>query len=39
MIITIQPNFIAAETNTDKLYQLNGFLKRLAAGVDWAVFD
>ncbi|MDR3109352.1 MAG: hypothetical protein LBU65_06660 [Planctomycetaceae bacterium] len=34
----MQPNFIAAETNTDKLYQLNSFLKRLAAGVDWEEF-
>jgi hypothetical protein len=35
----MQPNLISAETNTDKLYQLNSFLKRLAADVDWTVFD
>jgi hypothetical protein len=35
----MQPNLFAAETNSDKLYQLNGFLKRFAADVDWAVFD
>ncbi|MDR3109839.1 MAG: hypothetical protein LBU65_09160 [Planctomycetaceae bacterium] len=34
----MQPNFIAAKTNTDKLYQLNSFLKRLASGVDWEAF-
>ncbi|MDR3109116.1 MAG: hypothetical protein LBU65_05435 [Planctomycetaceae bacterium] len=34
----MQPSFIAAETNTNKLYQLNSFLKRLAAGVDWEAF-
>jgi hypothetical protein len=34
----MQPNFIAAETNTNKLYQLNSFLKRLASDVDWESF-
>ncbi|GHT17858.1 hypothetical protein FACS1894189_4570 [Planctomycetales bacterium] len=34
----MQPNLTSAETNTDKLYQLNSFLKRLAADVDWESF-
>jgi hypothetical protein len=34
----MRPNLILAETNTDKLYQLNSFLKRLAADVDWEAF-
>jgi hypothetical protein len=29
----MQPNLLSAETNTDRLYQLNNFLKRLAADV------
>ncbi|GHT45148.1 hypothetical protein FACS189454_04160 [Planctomycetales bacterium] len=34
----MQPNFISSETNTEKLYQLNGFLKRLVTDVDWEAF-
>ncbi|MDR0869950.1 MAG: hypothetical protein LBN39_04075 [Planctomycetaceae bacterium] len=34
----MQPNFISAETSTEKLYQLNSFLKRLASDVDWEAF-
>ncbi|GHT20250.1 hypothetical protein FACS1894189_9150 [Planctomycetales bacterium] len=34
----MQANFISAKTNTDKLYQLNSFFKRLAADVDWEAF-
>ncbi|GHT11968.1 hypothetical protein FACS1894170_06220 [Planctomycetales bacterium] len=34
----MQPNLTSAETNADKLYQLNSFLKRLAADVDWESF-
>jgi hypothetical protein len=34
----MQANFISSETNTDKLYQLNSFLKRLASEVDWEAF-
>jgi hypothetical protein len=34
----MQANLISAETNTDKLYQLNSFLKRLASEVDWEAF-
>ncbi|GHT45228.1 hypothetical protein FACS189454_04360 [Planctomycetales bacterium] len=34
----MQPSFISAETNTEKLYQLNSFLKRLAGDVDWEAF-
>ncbi|GHT44419.1 hypothetical protein FACS189454_01730 [Planctomycetales bacterium] len=34
----MQPSFISAETNTEKLYQLNSFPKRLAGDVDWEAF-
>ncbi|GHT19117.1 hypothetical protein FACS1894189_7750 [Planctomycetales bacterium] len=34
----MQPHLTSAETNADKLYQLNSFLKRLAADVDWEAF-
>ncbi|GHT47475.1 hypothetical protein FACS189454_09870 [Planctomycetales bacterium] len=34
----MQPNFTSAETNTEKLYQLNSFQKRLAGDVDWEAF-
>ena len=34
----MQANLISPETNTDKLYQLISFLKRLAADVDWEAF-
>jgi hypothetical protein len=34
----MQANLISMETNTDKLYQLNRFLQRLVADVDWEAF-